>query len=41
MTSSLLDTALDLSVIGGHTNVGYRIRSGGWKPPPRMEARWC
>jgi hypothetical protein len=29
MTSSLLDSALDLSVVGGYTNVGYRIRSGG------------
>lgn len=39
MTSSLLDTALDLSVIGGYTNVGYRIRSRGWKPLPRMEGQ--
>ena len=39
MTSSLLDTALDLSVIGGYTNVGYRIRSGGWRPLPRMEGK--
>ena len=39
MTSSLLDTALDLSVIGGYTNVGYRIRSRGWKPLPRMEGK--
>jgi dehydrogenase/reductase SDR family protein 12 len=39
MTGSLLDTALDLSVIGGYTNVGYRIRSRGWKPLPRMEGK--
>jgi len=39
MTSSLLDTALDLSVIDGYTNVGYRIRSRGWKPLPRMEGK--
>jgi len=39
MISSLLDTALDLSVIGGYTNVGYRIRSRGWKPLPRMEGK--
>jgi dehydrogenase/reductase SDR family protein 12 len=39
MTSSLLDTALDLSVIGGYTNVGYRIRSRGWIPLPRMEGK--
>ena len=39
MTSALLDTALDLSVIGGYTNVGYRIRSRGWTPLPRMEGK--
>jgi dehydrogenase/reductase SDR family member 12 len=39
MTSSRLDTALDLSMIGGYTNVGYRIRSRGWKPLPRMEGK--
>jgi dehydrogenase/reductase SDR family member 12 len=39
MTSSLLDTALDLSLIGGYTNVGYRIRSRGWTPLPRMEGK--
>jgi dehydrogenase/reductase SDR family member 12 len=36
MTSSLLDTALDLSVVGGYTSVGYRIRSRGWTALPRM-----
>ncbi len=30
MTGSLLDTVLDRTVIGGYTNVGYRIRSRGW-----------
>ena len=39
MIGSLLDTALDLSVIGGYTNVGFRIRRRGWKPPPRMEGK--
>jgi dehydrogenase/reductase SDR family member 12 len=39
MTSSLLDTALDLSVLGGYTGVGYRIRSRGWTALPRMEGK--
>lgn len=39
MTSSLLDAALDLSVVGGYTNVGYRIRRRGWRPLPRMEGK--
>ena len=39
MTGSLLDTALDLSVVGGYTTVGYRIRRRGWSPLPRMEGR--
>jgi dehydrogenase/reductase SDR family protein 12 len=39
MTSSLLDTALDLSVVGGYTSVGYRIRRRGWTPLPRMEGK--
>jgi dehydrogenase/reductase SDR family member 12 len=39
MTGSLLDTALDLSVLGGYTSVGYRIRSRGWTPLPRMEGK--
>jgi dehydrogenase/reductase SDR family member 12 len=30
MTGSLLDTVLDRTVVGGYTNVGYRIRSRGW-----------
>jgi dehydrogenase/reductase SDR family protein 12 len=39
MTSQLLDTALDLSVVGGYTSVGYRLRSRGWAPLPRMEGK--
>ncbi|MBV9193355.1 MAG: SDR family NAD(P)-dependent oxidoreductase [Solirubrobacterales bacterium] len=39
MTRPLLDTALDLSVLGGYTNVGYRIRSRGWSPLLRMEGK--
>jgi NAD(P)-dependent dehydrogenase (short-subunit alcohol dehydrogenase family) len=39
MTSSLLDTALDLSVVGGYTNVGYRIRRRGWEALPRMDGK--
>jgi len=39
MTSSLLDTALDLSILGGYTSVGYRIRSRGWSALPRMEGK--
>lgn len=30
MINSLLDSVLDRSVIGGYTNVGYRIRNRGW-----------
>ena len=30
MINSLLDSVLDRTVIGGYTNVGYRIRSRGW-----------
>ena len=39
MTGSLLDTALDLSVVGGYTSVGYRIRSRAWTALPRMEGK--
>ena len=28
---SLLDCGLDLTVVGGYTSVGYRIRSRGWR----------
>lgn len=39
--ASALDTALDLSVVGGYTRLGYRIRSHvlNWDPPPRMDGR--
>ncbi len=30
MINSLLDCVLDRTVIGGYTNIGYRIRSRGW-----------
>jgi dehydrogenase/reductase SDR family protein 12 len=30
MINSMLDTVLDRTVIGGYTNIGYRIRSRGW-----------
>ena len=30
MINCLLDSVLDRTVIGGYTNVGYRIRSRGW-----------
>jgi hypothetical protein len=39
MIGSPLDTALDLSVLGGYTSVGYRIRSHGWTALPRMEGK--
>ncbi len=39
MTGSRLDTALDLSVVGGYTSVGYRIRSRGSTAMPRMEGK--
>jgi len=32
MITPLLDTILDRTVIGGYTNMGYRIRSRGWSP---------
>ena len=41
MTGSLLDSVLDRSVIGGDTNVGYRIRSRGWSASelPSLDGR--
>ena len=41
MTGSLLDSVLDRSVIGGYTNVGYRIRSRGWSASelPSLDGR--
>lgn len=32
MTSALIDTLLDRTVIAGYTNVGYRIRRRDWNP---------
>jgi dehydrogenase/reductase SDR family member 12 len=36
-----LDTALDLTVLGGYTSIGYRIRRRWWSPDdlPRMEGK--
>ena len=41
MTGSLFDSVLDRSVIGGYTNVGYRIRSRGWSASelPSLDGR--
>jgi dehydrogenase/reductase SDR family protein 12 len=41
MTGSLLDSVLDRSVIGGYTNVGYRIRRRGWSASelPSLDGR--
>jgi NAD(P)-dependent dehydrogenase (short-subunit alcohol dehydrogenase family) len=37
MINSLLDSALDRTVIGGYTSLGYRARSRGWSgPEPRL-----
>jgi dehydrogenase/reductase SDR family protein 12 len=41
MINSLLDSVLDRTVVGGYTNVGYRIRSRGWSASElrRMEGK--
>lgn len=41
MTGSLLDRMLDRTVIGGYTNIGYRIRSRGWSATelPSLDGR--
>jgi dehydrogenase/reductase SDR family protein 12 len=41
MINPLLDSGLDRTVLGGYTNVGYRIRSRGWRASdlPRMEGK--
>ncbi len=41
MINSIVDTVLDRTVVGGYTNVGYRIRSRGWSAPelPRMDGK--
>ena len=39
MTPPFLDTLLDRSVVGGYTNLGYRLRSRDWDPLPRMDGK--
>lgn len=39
MSARLLDRALDLTVVGGYTKVGYRIRSREWAEMPRMDGQ--
>lgn len=41
MINSLLDSVLDRTVVGGYTNVGYRIRSRGWSTSelPQMDGK--
>lgn len=40
-TNAVLDTMLDRTVLGGYTNLGYRIRQRLWSPEdlPRMDGR--
>jgi NAD(P)-dependent dehydrogenase (short-subunit alcohol dehydrogenase family) len=37
--SRALDAGLDLSVIGGYTNLGFSIRSRSWRALPRMDGK--
>src|SRR3954451_19170012 len=37
--NGLLDTALDRSIVGGYTNLGYRIRKRDWDALPRMDGK--
>jgi NAD(P)-dependent dehydrogenase (short-subunit alcohol dehydrogenase family) len=41
MLGTVLDTALDRSIVGGYTSLGYRIRRRGWQdsPPHAMAGR--
>ncbi|MGC9221295.1 MAG: SDR family NAD(P)-dependent oxidoreductase [Solirubrobacteraceae bacterium] len=39
MLSALIDQMLDLTVVGGYTSVGYRVRERGWRPLPRMDGK--
>ncbi|MBV9918786.1 MAG: SDR family NAD(P)-dependent oxidoreductase [Solirubrobacterales bacterium] len=39
MIDSLLDTVLDRSVLGGYTNLGYRVRARSWDELPRMDGK--
>ena len=35
---SLLDTALDRTIIPGYIRVGYQLRQSGWADDPRPDA---
>src|SRR5215472_15016948 len=35
---ALLDTALDRTIVGGYTRIGYQLRSWGWPDDPRPQA---
>ncbi len=35
---SLLDTALDRTIVGGYTRIGYQVRQWGWPDDPRPNA---
>jgi NAD(P)-dependent dehydrogenase (short-subunit alcohol dehydrogenase family) len=39
--NDILDTALDLTVVGGYSSLGYRVRSRGWRPSdtPRLDGK--
>lgn len=41
MTTGVVDTLLDRSIIGGYTSIGYRIRRRGWggEDLPRMDGK--
>jgi NAD(P)-dependent dehydrogenase (short-subunit alcohol dehydrogenase family) len=39
MCAKLLDRALDLTVVGGYTKVGYQLRRRGWAELPRMDGK--
>ena len=41
MIERLVDAALELSVVGSYSRIGYAIRSrlGGWTPPRRVDGR--
>ena len=39
IVSSLIDTALDVTVAPGYTSLGYRLRSHGWDALPRMDGK--
>ena len=41
MIERLVDAALELSVVGSYSRIGYAVRSRleGWTPPPRVDGR--